>query len=262
MNDWTGPTPAIDFTGKVIVITGGSRGLGLAFVRGAARAGATVIAIARDPERLTTVAEEARSAGTPIQTIAADIVDDTARGDAFARLIADNGRIDGLVNNAGITKVGPTVDYDLADLRRILEINVVSVFACSQAAAPAMTTGGSIVNIGSLSSFVGHPERAAYAASKTAVLGLTRSLAVEWGGRGIRVNAIAPGYIETDITVDLMRRGALDRDAVEARTPLGRFGRTADVVDTTLFLLSDLSGFITGASITVDGGWLANGYIR
>ncbi|MGV9800570.1 SDR family NAD(P)-dependent oxidoreductase [Mycobacterium sp. NPDC003449] len=246
----------------MVVITGGSRGIGLALVRAAHSAGATVVAIARDPERLQAVAADAAENGATIQTVAADLTDDADRAHAFTQIVEQNGRIDGLVNNAGITKVGPSIDYDLADLRRILEVNVVSAMACSQAAASAMATAGSIVNIGSLTTFVGQPERTAYAASKTAVLGLTRTLAVEWGARGIRVNAIAPGYIETDITADLIGRGVLDRDAIEQRTPLRRFGRPQDVIGPTLFLLSDASAFVTGATVAVDGGWLSNGYVR
>mgnify|MGYP001129884051 CR=1 FL=1 len=261
MTEWNSATTP-DLTGKVIVVTGGSRGMGLAMAKGAHAAGATVIVLARDSARLATVVAEAEAAGARVQAIAADLADDAMRDDAFAQIIADHGRIDGLVNNAGVTKVAPSIDYALADLRRILEVNVTAVFACSQAAARAMPEGGSIVNTASLSSFIGQPERAAYVASKTAVLGLTRALAVEWGERGIRVNAIAPGYIETDLTGDLLRRGVLDRGAIEGRTPVRRFGRSDDVVGATLFLLSDASSFISGATLSIDGGWLANGYFR
>jgi NAD(P)-dependent dehydrogenase (short-subunit alcohol dehydrogenase family) len=262
MNTWTSAPIDFDLDGKVVVITGGSRGMGLAMARGAHAAGAAVVAVAQDPDRLRSVAEEAGAAGARIQTVAADLADDDERARAFAEIVDRHGRIDGLVNNAGVTKVAPSIDYDLADLRRILEVNVTAVFACAQAAARAMPEGGAIVNTASLSSFIGQPERAAYVASKTAVLGLTRALAVEWGERGIRVNAIAPGYIETDITADLLRRGVLDRSVIEGRTPVRRFGTPEDVVGATLFLLSDASSFVSGATLSIDGGWLANGYIR
>lgn len=262
MTTWSQPEVQFDLKGKNIIITGGSRGMGLSMVQGAHAAGATVIIIARDTHRLNAVVVEARAAGATVYGVAADLADDAQRDAAFERIAADHGDIDGLVNNAGITKVGPSIDYSLADLRRILDVNVTAVFACSQAAARLMPNGGAIVNTASLSSFIGQPERAAYVASKTAVLGLTRALAVEWGPLGIRVNAIAPGYIETDLTGDLLRRGVLDRGVVEGRTPLRRFGMPDDVVGATLFLLSDLSAFISGATISIDGGWLANGYIR
>lgn len=262
MSGWNDAPAVIDLARRVIVVTGASRGMGLAMAKGAHAAGATVVAVARDPERLARVVAEAEAGGARITGVAADLADDAARDDAFARIVGEHGRIDGLVNNAGITKVGPSIDYDLADLRRILEVNVTAVFACAQAAARAMPEGGSIVNTASLSSFIGQPERAAYVASKTAVLGLTRALAVEWGARGIRVNAIAPGYIETDITADLLRRGVLDRGVIEGRTPVRRFGAPDDVVGATLFLLSDASSFVSGATLSIDGGWLANGYIR
>lgn len=262
MSTWNDPEVRIDLTDRIVVITGGSRGMGLAMARGANAAGATVVVVAQDAARLDAVVAEAGAAGAVIHGVVADIADDAQRDAAFARIVADHGRIDGLVNNAGITKVAPSIDYDLADLRRILEVNVTALFACSQAAARSMPQGGSIVNTASLSSFIGQPERAAYVASKTAVLGLTRALAVEWGHLGIRVNAIAPGYVETDLTGDLLRRGILDRSVVEGRTPLRRFGAPDDVVGATLFLLSDLSSFVTGATLSIDGGWLANGYIR
>ncbi|WP_167133091.1 SDR family NAD(P)-dependent oxidoreductase [Paramicrobacterium chengjingii] len=262
MTTWNDNDVTIDLTGKIIVVTGGSRGMGLAMVKGAHAAGATVMVVARDEDRLDSIVGEAASFGATIFGIPADIADDAQRDSAFQRIVSEHGRIDGLVNNAGITKVAPSINYDIADLRRILEVNVTAVFGCSQAAAQAMPNGGAIVNTASLSSFIGQPERAAYVASKTAVLGLTRALAVEWGPLGIRVNSIAPGYIETDLTGDLLRRGVLDRDVVAGRTPLRRFGAPDDVVGATLFLLSDLSTFVTGATLSIDGGWLANGYIR
>lgn len=262
MTNWTDMPANYDLAGKVIVVTGGSRGMGLAIVRGAQAVGATVVAMARDRERLDRVISEAADAGAHIEGVAVNLADDEDRDRAFGEVIERHGRIDGLVNNAGINKVASSLEYDLRDLRQILEVNVVAVFACAQAAARVMPNGGSIVNTASISSFIGQPERAAYVASKAAVLGITRALAVEWGEKRIRINAIAPGYVETDITRDLINRGVLDRGVIEARTPLRRFGQPEDVVAATLFLLSDASSFVSGATLTIDGGWLANGYIR
>lgn len=259
---WVPGSTTIDLTSKVVVVTGGSRGMGISMVRGIVAAGGRVAIIARDGGRLDGIETAAAEAGSDILTFAADIADPDEVKRVFADIRSAYGRIDGLVNNAGITKVGPSVDYDIADLQRILAVNVTGLFACSQAAAALMTEGGAIVNTASLSSFIGQPERAAYVASKTAVLGMTRALAVEWGQLGIRVNAIAPGYIETDLTRDLLERGVLSREVIETRTPLRRFGQPDDVVGATLFLLSPLSAFVTGATLSIDGGWLANGYIR
>jgi NAD(P)-dependent dehydrogenase (short-subunit alcohol dehydrogenase family) len=262
MNTWTDGSTHIDLSGKVIVVTGGSRGMGVSMVQGIAAAGGRVAVIARDAARLTEMEAEATAAGTDVRGFAADIADPAEVARAFAEIGAAYGRLDGLVNNAGITKVGPSIDYDIADLERIMSVNVTGLFTCSQAAARLMGDGGAIVNTASLSSFIGQPERAAYVASKTAVLGMTRALAVEWGPLGIRVNAIAPGYIETDLTRDLLDRGVISRELIESRTPLRRFGQPDDVVGATIFLLSPLAAFVTGATLSIEGGWLANGYIR
>jgi NAD(P)-dependent dehydrogenase (short-subunit alcohol dehydrogenase family) len=199
-----------------------------------------------------------------VLAFAVDVADESSVEAAFGDLVDAWGAIDGLVNNAGITKVAPALDFDLSDWRRILETNVTGVFICARAAARHMLAAGrgSIVNIASLSSFIGQPERAAYVSSKTAVLGMTKSLAVEWGPLGVRVNAIAPGYIETDLVTDLLDRGVLQRDVVEGRTPLRRFGTPDDLVGAALFLLGDRSAFATGQALSIDGGWLANGYLR
>jgi NAD(P)-dependent dehydrogenase (short-subunit alcohol dehydrogenase family) len=262
MNAWTDGSTDIDLSGKVIVVTGGTRGMGVSMVQGVAAAGGRVAVIARDTELLAAMETAAVEAGDDIRGFAADLADPAEVTRVFARIGEVYGRVDGLVNNAGITKVGPSIDYDIADLQRIMAVNVTGVFAASQAAAGLMPEGGAIVNTASLSSFIGQPERAAYVASKTAVLGMTRALAVEWGPLGIRVNAIAPGYLETDLTRDLLERGVISRELIENRTPLRRFGQPDDVVGATLFLLSPLSAFVTGATLSIDGGWLANGYIR
>ncbi|MFH5822427.1 SDR family NAD(P)-dependent oxidoreductase [Georgenia sp. AZ-5] len=264
------PTPAPASPGaglrdRVCVVTGGTRGIGAAIARGLAGAGARVVVFGRDPERLDRFAERTRAEyGAAVLALAVDVADDGGVERAFARVVDTWGTVHALVNNAGVTKVGASLDYDLADWRRILDVNVTGLFACCQQAARVMAGagGGSIVNIASIASFVGQPERAAYVASKSAVLGVTKALAVEWGPLGIRVNAIAPGYIETDIVADLFRRGVLRRDLIESRTPLRRLGAPEDLVAGALYLLSEQASFATGQVLTLDGGWLANGYIR
>lgn len=251
--------PSLDLTGRVIVVTGGTRGIGRSLVDGVAAAGGTLVVLARDAAKLRELEDQLDGA---VDTYSVDLGDTDAITETFSEIVATHGRVDGLVNNAGISKVGPTIDYDIEDARRILDVNVLGLLACSQAAAKAMPEGGSIVNIASLSSFIGQPERTAYVASKAAVIGMTKSMAVEWGPLGIRVNAVAPGYIETDLTRGIMARDPEYRGLVENRTPLRRFGQPTDLVGSVLFLLSDLSTFVTGAHLSVDGGWIANGFLR
>ncbi|WP_341718475.1 3-oxoacyl-ACP reductase family protein [Micromonospora sp. FIMYZ51] len=248
-------TAPSSLAGRVYVVTGGTRGIGAAIAQGLLDVGARVCVLARDPDP----GDGEQTLGVPV-----DLAEPATVAAAFDRVVAAWGRIDGLVNNAGISKVGPTLEYDLADFARILDVNVTGLFACSQAAARVMAKqgGGSIVSIASMTSFTGQPQRAAYIASKSAVLGLTRALANDWGPLGIRVNAVAPGYIRTDLTGDLIERGVLDVDAIAARAPLGRFGQPADVVGAVLFLLSDQAGYTTGQAIVVDGGWTVNGYFK
>jgi NAD(P)-dependent dehydrogenase (short-subunit alcohol dehydrogenase family) len=257
--------PTSPLRDKACVVTGGTRGIGAAIAEGLVDAGARVCVLARDRAAVArTAARLGDGRRERTMGIAVDVADAPAVADAFAAVAEAWGRVDGLVNNAGINKVGNSLEYDLADFAHILDVNVTGLFACSQAAGRVMAArgGGSIVNIASMTSFVGQPERAAYIASKTAVLGLTRALAVEWGPIGIRVNAVAPGYIKTDLTDDLINRGVLQLDVITERTPLRRFGQPSDVVGAVLFLLSDQAGFATGQAFTVDGGWTANGYFR
>jgi 3-oxoacyl-[acyl-carrier protein] reductase len=254
----------LDLSGHVCVVTGGTRGIGASLALAIAEANANVCVLARDPDRLETFVTDARQRfGHRVRGVAADVTDADSVADAFDDIAGAWGPVDALVNNAGVSKVGNSLDYDLVDFSRILDVNVTGLFACSQAAGRQMAgRGGSIVNIASISSFIGQPERAAYVASKSAVLGLTRALAVEWGAVGIRVNAIAPGYIKTDLTDDLIQRQVISPEAITARTPLRRFGQAADLVGATLFLLSSHAEFMTGQVLAVDGGWLANGYFK
>lgn len=256
---------AVDLESRVIVVTGGGSGIGSAIAEGLVRSGAHVSVWGRDGARLDAFADRmAATYGTAPLAIAANVVDEASVEAAFSRVVGEWGTVDGLVNNAGISKVGPSTEFELADFRRIIDVNVTGLFLCSQQAARIMreVRRGSILNIASISSFIGQPERAAYVASKSAVAGLTRSLAVEWGELGIRVNAIAPGYIETDLVADLVGRGVLSTDAIAARTPLRRMGQTGDLVGGALYLLSDMASFVTGQVLQIDGGWLANGYFK
>lgn len=255
----------LDLTDRVVIVTGGGRGIGAAIAEGAVRSGAKVSVWGQDRSRLDEFADRmVESYGSRPLAVSVNVAVESEVESAFSQVMDAWGTVDGLVNNAGISKVGPSLDFDLADFRRIIDVNVAGLFICSQQAAQIMTEsdGGSIVNIASISSFIGQPQRAAYVASKSAVAGLTRSLAVEWGELGIRVNAIAPGYIRTDLVEDLIDRGVLFPDVLAARTPLRRMGQPEDLVGGALYLLSDVSSFATGQILQLDGGWLANGYYK
>lgn len=256
---------SFDFTDKVSVVTGGTRGIGAALASGLLACGSRVAVFGRDRARLDEFVQAAeREHPGAILGVEADVADPEAVESAFATVAQRWGGVDHLVNNAGINIVGASIDYPIDSWRRILDVNITGVFLCTQQAARSMLErgGGSIVTIASMASFVGHPERAAYVASKSAVLGMIRSLAVEWGPLGIRINGVAPGYIRTDIVRDLIERGVLAPEVIENRTPLRRFGEPEDLVGGVLYLLSEQAGFATGQVLTLDGGWVANGYFK
>jgi NAD(P)-dependent dehydrogenase (short-subunit alcohol dehydrogenase family) len=249
-----------DFSGQVAMVTGASRGIGLAVAEGFARSGARVAMLARDADVLAGAAAPLgeRALAMPSDVTRADEVDAAVR-----QTLERFGRIDVLVNNAGLGLAQPTESVSLADWQRILDGNLTSAFYTSQVVGRAMQAagrGGAIVNVGSLTTFLGVPGRAAYGAAKAAVAGLTRTLASEWGPLGIRVNCVAPGFIATQPLEQAIARGALDLEPLRRRTPLGRLGEPADMVGPVLFLASDAARFVTGVTLPVDGGWLVYGY--
>jgi len=240
--------------GRVALVTGGNRGIGLAIAAGLAQAGATIVIAARD-------AQAGQDAATRLGPDSLFIATDVTSQDscqAMVRATEDRfGRLDILVNNAGITRAARAQDISLPDWQSVLDINLTGAFLCAQAAYPAMRRqqAGKIINLGSLAAIFGTATAAAYAASKGGIVQLTRSLAVSWGADNIQVNAILPGYIDTGLTrrAEAERPGAFD--AKRARTPAGRIGRPADIAGAAIFLASDAASFITGTSITVDGGY-------
>ncbi|MBI3962010.1 MAG: SDR family oxidoreductase [Deinococcus sp.] len=247
--------------GKVAVITGSSSGIGEAIARRFAQEGARVVVNSYLPEPTEQVAKDLDRQGYEAMAVIADV---TRKADA-ERLVAASlerwGALDILVNNAGVASIISTEECSEEEWRRVLDINLTGVFLCSQAAAQIMLPRGqgSIVNTASVFGPLGVPRRAAYCASKAGVIGLTKALAVEWAGRGVRVNAINPGYVRTTIdtgTVDI--RDYSDAD-VQRRTPLGRYGRVDELAAAALFLASGESSYLTGAVLNVDGGWSAYG---
>lgn len=249
--------------GRVALVTGAGRGIGRGIALGYAREGADLVLLARTEPQVAEVAAEVRAIGRRAEPVVADVRDEAQVEAAVERATHVFGRIDVLVNAAGIPMVAPSAEISLEDWRRCIDTNLTGTFLCARAVARRMIdagTGGRIINIGSLQSYLGFPLRAAYGASKGGVVQLTKALAVEWAPRGINVNCIAPGFIHTAITDELVSRGVLDTAPIVQRTPKGRLGRVDDVVGAAVFLASDDADFVVGATLLVDGGYTANGW--
>jgi len=248
-----------DLSGRAAVVVGGTTGIGRALALGLADAGADVVATGRRSQAVDDVAAAIEARGRRTLRHPADVGDQgSLRGLRDACLTAF-GHVDIVVVAAGITKRVSTLDMAEADWNQILDTNVTGMFRTYQVFAPAMIARGAgrLIGVASLASFVGLQEVAAYTASKAAVAGLTRALAVEWSRHGLTVNAIAPGVFETDLNREILK-GARGREFL-TRTPMGRFGRVEELVGAAVYLSSDASTFVTGQLIAVDGGFLASG---
>jgi 2-dehydro-3-deoxy-D-gluconate 5-dehydrogenase len=243
--------------GRVAIVTGASRGIGAALARGLAESGADVILHASREEPRDLADSIAASSGVRTASLVADLTDPDSGARLVADAIATMGRVDILVNNAGIIRRAPAVDFTDADWNDVVEVDLSNVFRLCRNAGRHMLERGSgrIINIASLLSFQGGIRVVAYAAAKGGVAQLTRALANEWAGRGVNVNAIAPGYIRTDNTRALIEDPVRYQE-ITARIPAGRWGDPADLAGAVVFLASPAADYVNGHVLVVDGGWM------
>jgi len=246
---------AFDLTGKVALVTGGNGGIGLGMAKGLADAGARVMVAGRDADKNRRAVEALGR-----DTAAVAVAEESGCRAAVDAAAEKFGRLDILVNNAGINIRKPPQDYSLAEWHSVLNINLTSLFVCCQAAYPHLRArGGKIINIGSMMSIFGASFAAPYGASKGGVVQLTKSLATAWAGDNIQVNAVLPGWIDTELTKGARQQVSGLHEKVLARTPSGRWGVPEDMAGIAVFLAAPASDFITGTAIPVDGGYAAQG---
>lgn len=245
-------------TGRTAVITGGNRGLGRAMALALAAAGARLALLARDQERLRAVVHECTALGADAEGFPVDVTSEDSVDAAAGRVRERFGHPQILINNAGVNIRKPVTEFTLAEWRTVLDTNLTGAFLAARAFVPGMKGQGygRVINLTSIMSHIALPGRSAYAASKHALLGFTKALALEMAPEGITVNGISPGPFATEMNLPLLNQPELNAQFV-SRIPLGRWGQPADVGSLAVFLCSPAAGFITGTDLLIDGGWTA-----
>ena len=245
---------------RVAIVTGAAQGIGRRTAQVLGEAGYTLLLL--DMQSCEATLSTLRAAGSEAEALIGDITDEALIAKAVSLVTQRWGRVDVLVNNAGISFIAPAETIEASAFRRVLEVNLVAPFVLSRAFGSIMLQQreGSIVNVASIAGLVGVSDRSIYNASKHGLIGLTRTLAGEWGGRGVRVNAVCPGWVKTEMDVADQAGGGYTDDDITGRVPMARFARPDDIARAILFLADPAqSGFVNGHALTVDGGWIADG---
>jgi 3-oxoacyl-[acyl-carrier protein] reductase len=252
-------TPSL--AGRVAIVTGSSSGIGRAIAAELARRGMSVVVTSRTAQRAQDTATAIGEEGGTALGVAVELTDVEGPAELVERTLDAFGRLDVLVNNAGAGQVADSETLAPADWQRIIDLDLSAPFRCAQAAArPMLAAGrGVIVNVSSLTGHLGLARRAAYSAAKHGLEGLTKTLAVEWARRGVRVVSVAPAYVETELLAGTSKAGGFTLEEVARRTPLGRLAEPREVALVVAFLASDDASYVTGSSVLVDGGWVADG---
>jgi 2-deoxy-D-gluconate 3-dehydrogenase len=250
-----------DLSGRVAIVTGGNGGIGLGMAKGMAEAGAAIVVAGRDAAKNAAAVKEIQALGATASAIAVDVLKEDSCRALIADTVKRHGRLDILVNNAGINIRKQPQEYTLAEWHKVLDSNLTSAFLCSHAAYPEMmkTGGGKMINIGSMMSIFGASFTTAYAASKGGIVQMTKAMATAWAKDSIQVNAILPGWIDTALTQRARQDVPALHDSVLKRTPAGRWGTPGDFAGIAVFLAAAASDYVTGAAITVDGGYSVQG---
>lgn len=243
-----------DLTGKVCIVTGGGRGIGRGMAEGLYRHGATVVLTGRT---LSVLEEAAAAMGDRAYGIACDVSKEAEVLALRDAVVARSGKIDVLVNNAGVNPIFKTIERtSLEEWQNIIDINLTGIFLCCKHLGGAIGEGGSVINVSSVAGHAGLPRSVPYCGSKGGVEMMTKALALDWAKKGVRVNTLAPGWVDTDLTHGLLEHDVHGKRLLD-RTPLGRFARPIDMAGGVVFLASDASAFMTGQSLVIDGGWTA-----